>query len=171
MNDHFKLYREVRAVVEMVGSRKAKAERIAELIRSRCQYRWVGLYDVGETEISVLGWSGSTAPIYPSFPRDKGINGVAASTGSTTVVNDVSTDPRYLASFVDTKAELIVPVIHPETGEVVGTIDVESVEKDVFTDSDRKCIEECARLVAPLWAALDRADRRTTESQVRPEGL
>src|SRR5690606_12351416 len=160
----------LRAVVEMVGSRKAKAERIAELIRSRRQYRWVGLYDVGETEISVLDWSGSAAPIYPTLPRDKGINGVAAYTGTTEVVDDGSTDPRYLASFADTKAELMLSVIHPETGAVLGTIDVESVEKDAFTDSDHKCIAECARLVAPLWTAADRTDRRATaESYVRPE--
>jgi putative methionine-R-sulfoxide reductase with GAF domain len=41
------------------------------------------------------------------------------------VVGDVRTDARYLAAFGSTLSEIIVPVMDPERGEVIGTIDVE----------------------------------------------
>jgi putative methionine-R-sulfoxide reductase with GAF domain len=46
-------------------------------------------------------------------------------------------DPRYLTAFSSTRSEAIVPVVAPATGAVVGTLDVESAERDAFTDADQ----------------------------------
>jgi putative methionine-R-sulfoxide reductase with GAF domain len=37
------------------------------------------------------------------------------------------------------------------TGNVVGTIDVESAHKDAFADSDREFLEEYVQMILPLW--------------------
>ena len=41
-------------------------------------------------------------------------------------------DPRYLTAFGSTQSEIIVPVVDSAKRKVVGTIDVESEEKDTF---------------------------------------
>jgi L-methionine (R)-S-oxide reductase len=128
--------------------RAEKAVQIAELVRQAGSYRWVGLYAVTDQEIAVIGWSGPGAPAHPRFPVTQGLSGDAVATGRAVVVNDVTVDPRYLTAFANTLSEAIVPVVDPDTGTVVGTLDVESAERDAFTDADRQALVGCA---AALW--------------------
>ena len=50
-------------------------------------------------------------------------------------------------------AEAIVPVLDPATGAVVGTVDVESAERDAFTDADRQALERVAAASRGLFAS------------------
>jgi len=68
------------------------------------------------------------------------------------VVNDVTADPRYLTAFASTRSEAIVPVVDPAKAAVVGTLDVESAERDAFTDADRQALEGCADALRGLFA-------------------
>ncbi len=142
---------QIQTLLESPGDRTDKAKRIAEAIRIARDYRWIGIYTVEEKEIAVLAWSGTGTPAFPRFPVTHGLNGAAVSSRSTVVVDDVANDPRYLTTFGSTQSEIVVPVFNPATGTVVGTIDVESVEKQAFTDDDRAFLEECARAIARLW--------------------
>jgi L-methionine (R)-S-oxide reductase len=140
------------AVLQSRAGRVEKAVRIAELLRQAGGYRWVGLYEVTGREIAVLGWSGPGAPAYPRFPATQGLSGVAVAAKRTVLVNDVTTDPRYLPTSAGTLAEIIVPVVDPGAGGVVGTLDVESPERDAFTEADRQALERCAAAVTGLFA-------------------
>ncbi len=82
--------------------RTEKAVQIAELVRQAGSYRWVGLYEVTEQEIAVIGWSGPTAPAYPRFPVTQGLSGAAVAARRAVVVNDVTADPRYPTAFAST---------------------------------------------------------------------
>ena len=129
---------------------KPEVIRLAEQIREAGAYRWVGIYAVGRSEISVIGWSGPAPPAYPRFPKDRGLCGAAAASGRTVVVNDVVKDPRYLETLTTTRSEIVVPVKR-STGEVVGVIDVESERPDAFGIVDQQKLEEFAVLAAALW--------------------
>jgi len=131
--------------------RAVKAKRLAELIQKLGEYRWVGIYDVGREMVSILGWSGPSAPEYPSFPVTKGLTGSAIETKKAVVVGDVRNDPRYLTAFGSTLSEMIVPVLHPGDGRVVGTVDAESERANAFSARDREMIEQCAQAALPLW--------------------
>ena len=144
----------LRRIDDVLGSdkgRTAKAVRIAELIRRAGGYGWVGLYEVTE-EIAVLGWSGPGAPADPRFAVTQGLSGAAVAASRAVVVNDVTADPRYLTAFADTRSEAIVPVLDPGTGAVVGTLDVESTERDAFTDADRQALQRVAAASSGLFA-------------------
>jgi putative methionine-R-sulfoxide reductase with GAF domain len=131
--------------------RAIKAKRLAELIQKLGEYRWVGIYDVGRETVSIVGWSGPSAPEHPSFPVTKGLTGAAIESKKTVIVGDVRTDPRYLTAFGSTLSEIIVPVLHPGDGRVVGTVDVESEKANAFSTRDREMIEQCAQAALPLW--------------------
>jgi L-methionine (R)-S-oxide reductase len=122
----------------------------AELIRAAGDYRWVGLYDVTPSEIAAIGWTGSVAPAYPRFPRDKGLNGAAVATREPVIVQDVSSDPRYLTAFATTGSEAIFPV-SDHRGVVIGTIDVESDRRGAFTMDDEALLRACAVVLRPAW--------------------
>ena len=142
---------QLRSVIAAVDDRGRAARSAAEIIRIARGYRWVGLYDVAATEIVAVGWTGANMPAFPRFPKDRGLNGAAVRSARPVVVQDVSTDPRYLTTFGSTGAEAIYPVLSPSTGEVIGTIDAESDRKDAFTPDDDAFLSECARALLPLW--------------------
>ena len=129
---------------------KPEVMELAERIRSAGGYRWLGIYAVGKAEISLIGWSGPAAPAHPRFPKDRGLCGAAAASGSPVVVNDVTSDPRYLETLGTTRSEMVVPVKRA-TGEVVGLIDVESENENAFTAEDLRLLEGHASDVARLW--------------------
>jgi L-methionine (R)-S-oxide reductase len=152
---HMSWDRVLGSIHDVLASDRGRAEQavqIAEFIRQAGSYRWVGLYAVTDREIMAIGWSGPGAPAHPCFPVTQGLSGAAVATGRAVVVNDVTADPRYLTTFGNTMSEAIVPVVDPDTGTVVATLDVESAERDAFTDADRQALVGCAAVLTGLFA-------------------
>jgi putative methionine-R-sulfoxide reductase with GAF domain len=138
---------------------RAAWQEAAELIRRVGGYRWVGLYEVTDTEIGAIAWTGTVAPAFPRFPRGKGLNGVAVATRDAVVSQDVANDPRYLTAFASTGSEAIFPVL-AHAGQVVGTIDVESDRTHAFSPEDEQFLRACAVALPPLWQSLRQRERR-----------
>jgi L-methionine (R)-S-oxide reductase len=113
-------------------------------------FNWVGFYMIeqgqpGEDPVLVLGpYVGADTP-HKRIPLNQGICGAAASSGQTLVVDDVHSDQRYLACSVETRSEIVVPVI--AKGKVVGELDIDSHTPAAFSEEDRKLVEHCAGLV------------------------
>jgi L-methionine (R)-S-oxide reductase len=63
-----RLLDELGRLLQNAEDREAKAVRIAETIRSAGDYCWVGIYEVSDEEITIIGWSGPGEPAYPRFP-------------------------------------------------------------------------------------------------------
>jgi L-methionine (R)-S-oxide reductase len=114
-------------------------------------YNWVGFYMIeksllpGVDPVLVLGPYVGAPTQHTRIPLNEGICGAAVTTGNTVVVDDVNSDPRYLACSLETKSEIVVPVrVH---SEIVGELDIDSHEPAAFGDEDRTFCELCARLV------------------------
>jgi len=140
---------EIRSMAMGGGDRAIRARRLAERIQKLGDYRWVGVYDVGAENVSILGWTGN-APEYPTFPVTKGLTGAAIASKKAVIVGDVRNDPRYLTAFGNTLSEMIVPVLSPD-GRVVGTVDVESEKANAFSASDQEMVAQCAEAALFLW--------------------
>src|SRR4051812_36537648 len=104
-------------------------------------YDWVGFYMVEtasnseDRDVLVLGpYVGAPTP-HTRIPLDQGICGAAAASGNTIVVDDVYSDPRYLACSIETKSEIVAPV--RVAGKVVGELDIDSHTPAAFTPADR----------------------------------
>ena len=128
-----------------------RAREAAEWIRAARGYHWVGLYDVTASHITAIAWTGPTAPAHPTFPRNQGLNGAAVAAAAPVVVQDVRQDVRYLTTFGATLAEAVFPV-RSESGEIVGTIDVESDRTNAFTAPDELFLHQCVEALEPLWS-------------------
>lgn len=152
-----RILKSIRRILDSSDERNLKAERVAEAIRLSGNYRWVGIYDVGEKEIANVAWSGPAAPHYPRFPVNAGLSGEAVATRGTVISNDVANDPRYLTAFGTTRSEIIIPVITPSDGKVVGTLDVEDARAHAFADVDRRFLETCAHALTRLWSESPRS--------------
>jgi len=114
------------------------------------KYNWVGFYMIekgaaGRNDMLVLGaFVGAMTP-HTRIPLHQGLCGAAASTGKTVVVDDVKSDPRYLACSVETQSEIVVPIF--VNGTVVGELDIDSHFPSAFASDDRELVERCAALV------------------------
>ena len=107
-------------------------------------YNWVGVYLLEEagTMLVLRGWDGSTATEHVRIPVGQGICGLAAREAQTVIVGDVRADARYLQCFLQTRAEIVVPIF---TGnKVIGEIDIDSDQVAAFNATDRMFLEWCA---------------------------
>ncbi len=113
------------------------------------KFNWVGFYMIeespGRSPLLVLGpYQGAMTP-HTRIPLNQGICGAAASTGATVIVDDVSQDDRYLACSLETKSEIVVPIV--AQGKVVGELDIDSHFLAAFKAEDRELVEYCASLI------------------------
>jgi L-methionine (R)-S-oxide reductase len=143
------VFSKLRDLARPSGPREERARTAAALIRLARPYRWVGLYDVTESEISVIAWDGPEPPTYPRFPVSKGLNGAAVASKRPVIAQDVASDPRYLTTIGGTRGEMIYPVLR--SAKVRGTIDVESERLNAFSAEDESLLASCADALRWLW--------------------
>ncbi|MGA2810669.1 MAG: GAF domain-containing protein [Candidatus Acidiferrum sp.] len=120
------------------------------------KYNWVGFYMLEKDAVPpvlVLGPFQGAATPHTRIPLNQGICGAAASSGETVVVDDVNTDPRYLACSRETKSEIVVPVI--VNARVVGELDIDSHFPAAFGAEDRQLCEHTARTLG-TWLERNR---------------
>jgi GAF domain-containing protein len=108
-------------------------------------YSWVGNYLVDGDELVLGPFVGKPSP-HTRIPLGRGICGAAATEKATIVVDDVNADPRYLACSIETRSEIVVPIM--EDGDVLGEIDIDSDTPAAFGAADRSLLEQVASLLA-----------------------
>jgi L-methionine (R)-S-oxide reductase len=129
---------------------QAALETAVRVLKDVPSYTWVGIYVLHGNELVLGPFLGRPSP-HTRIPLGRGICGAAAAERETIVVDDVSADPRYLACSVDTKSEIVVPIM--EGGDVLGEIDVDSDMPAAFGPADRELLEAAAAMLAPRIAA------------------
>ena len=127
------------------NARVLMGEAVALLQRERPHYNWVGVYLLEGEELVLGPFVGKPTP-HTRIPLNKGICGAAASSGKTLIVDDVQADPRYLACSLETRSEIVVPLVR--AGRVLGEIDIDSDAPAAFTEEDRKLLEAVAEILA-----------------------
>jgi L-methionine (R)-S-oxide reductase len=108
-------------------------------------YTWAGIYVLEGDELVLGPYLGKPSP-HTRIPLHRGICGAAASEKATIVVDDVNSDPRYLACSIETKSEIVVPILRGE--QVFGEIDIDSDRPAAFTGTDRTLLEAVALALA-----------------------
>lgn len=143
---------QVEAILSRLSGRPALKEVCRFLSESFSHYPWVGVYRLEGTTLVLDAWEGPQATEHTRIPVDRGICGQAVREDRTVIVDDVRADPNYLACFLETRAEIVVPVRHE--GRVVGEIDIDGNSVKAFDESDRQFLESVAARLGP---ALERS--------------
>jgi len=137
------------ALVISASSADSLMKNVVALLHEKLtRYNWVGFYMLekeGDHDILLLGPFKGTMTPHTRIPLNQGICGAAASSGKTIVVDDVSSDSRYLACSLETKSEIVVPIF--AHGKVAGELDIDSHFHAAFGPDDRKLCEHAAALV------------------------
>ncbi len=142
----------IKQIEQLVSSGKNREEILLETCRllqkNFPKYNWIGFYLVQDEELILGPYVGKPSP-HTRIKFDSGICGAAVREGKTVVVDDVNSDPRYLACSLETKSEIVVPIW--KEGKIVGEIDIDSDELSVFGEADRKLLEKLSGLLSKLF--------------------
>lgn len=126
---------------------------VVESIAARLpSYNWVGFYMLAadNDQMLDLGPFVGAPTTHVRIPVTEGICGAAVAQDQTIVIDDVHSDPRYLACSIETKSEIVVPI--RVTGKIVGEIDIDSHNHATFGPADRAFVEQCAEIVGKFLA-------------------
>jgi len=136
----------IRSAIAAAPNANTAMRQTVELLKDGVShYTWVGIYLLDGNELVLGPFVGKPSP-HTRIPLGRGICGAAAAEKATIVVDDVSSDSRYLACSVETKSEIVVPIM--QDNEVLGEIDVDSDTPRAFGTIDRELLEPIAAMLA-----------------------
>jgi L-methionine (R)-S-oxide reductase len=146
---HEELLREFQAFALTASTAESLMEHIAQHLHEKMtRYNWVGFYLVDPADSGVL----QVGPFVGSFtpnariPLDTGLCGAAATTGQTVIVDDVSTDPRYLSGSSMVNSEIVAPIF--VKAKLAAELDVESYFAGTFSKPEQEFVVACTTVVA-----------------------
>ena len=139
------LFTRIETAIERDPAR-ALDETVRLLAAEMPTYTWVGIYTLEGEELVLGPFVGKPSP-HTRIPLGRGICGAAATHKETIVVDDVNADPRYLACSLETRSEIVVPILRGS--DVLGEIDIDSDRPAAFGPADRTLLESIAALLAP----------------------
>lgn len=115
-------------------------------------YNWVGVYLLDDSG-KVLTLRDEHYMGLPTehkrIPLKSGICGASAASRETLVIDDVKSDPRYIACSLTVQSEIVVPIVAGD--KVIGVLDLDSDTPAAFTPEDRQELEAVAKALALTW--------------------
>ena len=149
--DYAAVEQEIRRELAHITDGAAAMHKAVEILAARVPvYNWVGIYQLFGNELVLGPFVGKPSP-HTHIPLGRGICGAAAAEKTTIIVDDVSADPRYLACSLDTKSEIVVPIMRG--CDVLGEIDIDSDQKAAFGADDQRMLEVVAAILAERMAS------------------
>lgn len=134
-------------ILEIVTNSENKLKDVVNFLYENFDhYSWVGIYIIKGYDLILGPWKGKQATEHTRIPIGAGICGSAAASGKTEIISDVNADNRYLACFVSTKSEIVVPI--KKEKKILGEIDIDSDEKDAFKKEDKEFLEKIADMLS-----------------------
>src|SRR5215471_1631078 len=124
----------IRSAIAAAPNANTAMRQTVELLKDGVsRYTWVGIYVLDGNELVLGPFVGKPSP-HTRIPLGRGICGAAAAEKATIVVDDVNNDPRYLTCSVETRSEIVVPIM--QGSDVLGEIDIDSDELRAFGTKD-----------------------------------
>lgn len=144
---HSEVLRRLTADIDGAADAIAAMTAVVERLRRELpDYTWAGVYLLDGNELVLGPFSGKPSP-HARIPLGRGICGAAAAEQATIIVDDVNADSRYLACSLETRSEIVVPIM--DAGRVLGELDIDSDRPAAFGDRDRQLLEAVAARLAP----------------------
>ena len=141
---------EVADVVNTTLDLDTTLRRVAELVRKVIDYEIFGILLLNEKTQELyfrfqVGYAREIADRM-RIKVGEGVTGIAAQRREAVLVDDVSTDPRYISAVPNVRSELAVPLIIKN--RLIGVIDIESPQPNHFTEEHKRLLTLIASRMA-----------------------
>jgi 3-dehydroquinate dehydratase-2 len=142
------LQRDLKSELSMVGDKDQALKLSVRSLHERFPwFDWTGIYLVEAGRLSLHNYIGKPTQ-HTSIELHLGICGACVNERKTLIIEDVNRDPRYIACSIETKTEIVTPIMSGQ--EVVGVIDVDSDSQDVFNETTAEILESIAVILRPF---------------------
>ena len=105
---------------------------------------WAGFYLVKHGGLVLGPFQGPIA--CTRIKLGDGVCGQSWAQRKTIIVDDVDAFPGHIACSAASKSEIVVPII--KQNQVVGVLDIDSIQPKDFSDIDRVALEDLGRIVS-----------------------
>jgi L-methionine (R)-S-oxide reductase len=127
-----------------------RLQRLMQHLHDRLpHFHWVGIYWLKGNEL-VLGPYVGPPTEHVRIPVGRGVCGAAVAENMNQIIEDVRELGNYLACNLETRSEIVVLIRHPDTGKILGQIDVDGTEVGAFDESDEALLEVIGDRIARL---------------------
>jgi GAF domain-containing protein len=110
----------------------------AALKQTFSKISWVGFYLFDGTKLYLGPFQGKVA--CTEIQIGSGVCGTSAKGRKTIIVEDVDKFPGHIACDIESRSEIVVPII--KNGNLFGVLDLDSTNYNSFNETDRKYLEE-----------------------------
>lgn len=134
---------QLKSLIEAEDDVIANMANVAACIMETFHFWWVGFYRVIDNTLVLGPFQGPLA--CTRIKRGKGVCGTAWDKAQTIVVEDVEQFPGHIACSSASRSEIVVPIFDRDNN-VVAVLDIDSEYLNTFDSTDKKWLEEVARL-------------------------
>lgn len=132
---------QARALLSGQRDRIANAANLSALLYMELpDINWAGFYFLQGEQLVLGPFQGKPACV--SIPLGKGVCGTAAESRTTQRVADVQAFAGHIACDLDSRSEIVVPLVRQE--HLIGVLDIDSPLPDRFSAKEQTLMEEIA---------------------------
>ena len=139
---------QIKALMESEPDGVANLANVAAALKEQFGWLWVGFYLVRDGELVVGPFQGPVA--CTRIRKGRGVCGTAWAEARTLIVPDVEAFPGHITCSSLSRSEIVLPIF--SGGEVVGVLDVDSVELGAFDEEDQRWLEEVVKVMPGINA-------------------
>ncbi len=140
-----RIYNQLSELVLKSNSAEPRMATIIAVLHHKMEtFFWTGFYLIDDGKMTVNMYQGPVA--CQILEKDKGVCWAAFNKNETVVVEDVHQFPGHIACDSRSNSEIVVPFKNAQ-GEIIGVLDVDSKEKNTFSEVDAKWLEKILELV------------------------
>jgi L-methionine (R)-S-oxide reductase len=151
---------QVRALMEGESDATANLANVAAALKEQFGWFWVGFYLVKQGELVVGPFQGPVA--CTRIRKGKGVCGTSWAEERTLIVPDVEAFPGHIACSSLSRSEIVIPIRSgggngnnsgsgngddASRGEIIGVLDVDSVDLNAFDAEDQQWLEEVVKII------------------------
>lgn len=137
-------YSEISGIMDKSVSWVANLANFTAVLHRKFNFWWTGFYLINHENILELGpFQGPAACL--KIPFGKGVCGSAWKEKKTIVVEDVHKFEGHIACSAASNSEIVVPLMIE--GEIIGVLDIDSVEFGAFDSIDKRELEALVKLI------------------------
>jgi GAF domain-containing protein len=134
---------QIKGLLEGEQDLVANLANVAAALKEQFNWLWVGFYLVKNDELVLGPFQGPVA--CTRIKKGKGVCGTSWAKAETLIVPDVEKFPGHIACSSLSKSEVVIPIIR--NNEVLGVLDVDSIELDQYDIIDKKYLEQIVDLI------------------------
>ena len=134
---------QLKSLIEAEDDVIANMANVAACIMETFHFWWVGFYRVIDNTLVLGPFQGPLA--CTRIKQGKGVCGTVWDKAQTIVVEDVEKFPGHIACSSASRSEIVVPIFDKDN-KVVAVLDIDSEHLNTFDSTDKKWLEEVARL-------------------------